>query len=136
MADAQAVLELVFDTSKLKTATSDIKSVTTETTKATSAITKMGTESISVGSKIGDIGKRFSGTITSIGTLSATTLNLKRSYEDLGDAQIKVDKTQLKMSKTQEAAKKAHDALNKLLNAGVKSGAAYEQAILDVQQAE
>jgi len=136
MADAQAVLSLVLDTSKLKTATSDIKSVATETTKATSAVTKMETSTKSLGSKLGNIGKTFSSSIASIGTLGATTLNLKRQYEDLGDAQIKVDKTQLKVSKTTEATKVAQDKLNLALKRYGAGSAQAVQASLDLKQAQ
>jgi hypothetical protein len=134
--DAKATLELVFDTAQLKTATGDIKAVGTETTKATTAVTKMGTASKSVGSKIGEVGKKFSTSVVSAGALAGTVLNLSRQYQDLSDSQIRVDKTQLKVSKTTEAAKKAHEALNKMLSEGITSGAAFEQAQLDVKQAE
>jgi hypothetical protein len=133
--DAKATLEIVFDTAQLKTAGTDIKNVGAETTKATTAVTKMGTESKTLGSKVAGVGKQFSGTIASAGALGGTILNLSRQYQDLSDSQIKVDKMQLKVSKTTEATKKAQDALNKMTSAGVKSGAAYEQALLDVKQA-
>jgi hypothetical protein len=134
--DATATLELVFDTSKLKTASSDIKSVATETTKATTAVTKMGTESKTLGSKVAGVGKQFSGTIASAGALGGTILNLSRQYQDLTDTQIGVDRAQLKVSKTTEATGKAQGILNGLIAKGVTSGAAYEKALLDVQQAE
>src|SRR6185503_17187126 len=56
--------------------------------------------------------------------------------QDLSDTQIRVDKTQLKVSKTAEVLRAAQGKLNALTAKGVKSGAEYAQAQLDVQQAQ
>lgn len=136
MADARSTLELIFDTAQLKTASGDIKAVGTETTKATSAVTKMGTESKSVASKIGEVGKKFSTSVVSAGALAGSVLNLSRQYQDLGDSQIRVDKTQLKVSKTAEAVNAAHTKLNATIKQFGQGSAQAVQAQLDLNQAE
>jgi hypothetical protein len=112
-----------------KTAGTNLKSVTTELDKGTKSAT-------SFGQKVKSFGSTFSSSIASIGTLGGTVLNLSRQYQDLGDSQISVDKAQLKVSKTTEATGTATKKLNDLVAKGVTSGAEYEQALLDVKQAQ
>ena len=114
--------EAVNTNNKLKTTASTVDQVSKSTT--------------SLGSKLANAGKQFSGTITNVAALGSTVVNLSRQYQDLTDSQIRVDRTQLKMSRTAEAVTKAQGALNALVSKGVQSGAAYEKALLDLQQAQ
>jgi hypothetical protein len=130
-------------TSDLKTIATDLKSIATES-KATGTGLKgvtteldKGTKSAGTfGQKMKSFGSTFSSSIASIGTLGGTVLNLSRQYQDLGDSQIRVDKSLLKVSRTTEATKTAQGKLNDLLKKGVTSGAEYEKALLDVKQAQ
>src|SRR6185369_14223167 len=90
----------------------------------------------SLGSKLASAGKQFSGTLTNVAALGSTVVNLSRQYQDLSDTQIRVDKTQLKVSKTAEVVRAAQAKLNVLVKKGVTTGAEYEQALLDVKQAQ
>ena len=130
-------------TSDLTKISTDLKSIATEAKNAggplntvSSTVDKVSKSSTSLGSKLANAGKQFAGTITSVAALGGSIVNLNRQYQDLGDTQIKVDRTQLKVSKTAEAVRVAQDKLNKLTSTGVKSGAAYEKALLDVKQAQ
>ena len=130
-------------TSDLSTIARDLKSVATEAKNTSTPLKGISTSldqstksATSFGSKIKSLGSNFSTSIASIGTLGGTVLNLSRQYQDLGDSQIAVDKAQLKVSKTTEATGAATDKLNGLVAKGVTSGAEYEKALLDVQQAQ
>lgn len=78
----------------------------------------------------------FGSLFTSIGTLTSSALLLKRGYEDLNDAQIVVDRTLLKLSKSNEALTKAQDKVTQLIKEGSKGSKEYEQALVDLQQAQ
>lgn len=143
MSDARTTLEVVLKATGFTEGSAAIKKLGDEATAAqgklkttTSTIDKVSQSSSSLGSKLKNAGSQFAGTITSVAALGSTVVNLSRQYSDLGDTQIKVDKTQLKVSKTAEVLRAAQGKLNTLVNSGVKSGAAYEQALLDVQQAQ
>jgi len=73
---------------------------------------------------------------TSFGAAMSSVVNLSRSYRDLEDTQIAVDRTALKISRTQEAQAKAQDKLNELINEGKTGTPEYEQALTDLTQAQ
>ena len=136
-------LEVILKTAGFTEGATAIKKVGDEATNTnnklkttTSTVDQVSKSTTSLGSKLANAGKQFSGTITNVAALGSTVVNLSRQYQDLSDTQIRVDRTQLKMSRTAEAFRTAQDKLNKLTKAGVTSGAAYEKALLDVQQAQ
>lgn len=136
-------LEVILKTTGFNEGATAIKKVGEEATATntklkttTSTVDQVSKSTTSLGSKLANAGKQFSGTITNVAALGSTVVNLSRQYQDLTDSQIRVDRTQLKMSRTAEAVTKAQGALNALVSKGVKSGAAYEKALLDVQQAQ
>jgi hypothetical protein len=137
----QATLKLV-GTSDLSTIAKDLKSVATESKNAATPLKGMSTSldqsaksATSFGSKMKSFGSTFSSSISQVGTLAGTVVNLSRQYQDLSDSQIRVDRSQLKVSKTTEAVGVAQGKLNALTAKGVKSGAEYDTALLNVKQA-
>ena len=111
-----------------------LKSAETEVTTLKTKLQDLEKGSTSLGTKLKDSATKFSTLGLGISTTMTSAIQLGRSYRDLEDAQIAVDRTSLKMSRTQEAANKAQGKLNELVGKGIKSGAEYEQALLDVQQ--
>jgi uncharacterized protein (UPF0212 family) len=105
-------------------------------TNVTAPLEQLDKTTTSLGGKIANFGKKFAGSVANAGALGGQIFNLSRQYQDLSDTQIRVDRTSLKMSKTAEAETKARNKLNALVAQGVTGGAAYEQAVTDVQQAE
>ena len=101
----------------------------------TNNMNKFSTTATTAGQKLKNFGSQFGSSIASIGTLGGTILNLSRQYQDLGDSQIAVDRAQLKVSKTTEAVGVAQGKLNALTAKGIRSGAEYNKALLDVNQA-
>jgi len=137
----QATLKLV-GTSDLSAIARDLKNIATEGKSAGPALASLNKSldqsaksATTFGQKIKSFGSTFSSSIASIGTLGGTVLNLSRQYQDLSDSQIRVDKTRLKLSKSTEAVGVAQGKLNELTKKGITSGAEYEKATLDVQQA-
>ena len=129
-------------TSDLKAISTDLKSVATSAQQAKTPLDGLNKSmdqgsktTASFGQKLKGFGSQFSSSISSIGTLGGTVLNLSRQYQDLGDSQIRVDRMQLKVSKTTEATGVAQGKLNALVAKGVTSGAEYDKALLDVKQA-
>ena len=127
------------DISKIST---DLKSVATESKNAATGLKSATTEldkgsktAQTFGQKLKSFGSNFGQLTASVAGLGGSVLNLSRQYADLGDSQIKVDQKQLKLSKSTEAVKTAQAKLQDLIRKGIKSGAAYEQAQLDVTQA-
>src|SRR5580765_3541734 len=136
-------LEVILKTAGFTEGATAIKKVGDEATNTnnklkttTSTVDQVSKSTTSLGSKLANAGKQFSGTITNVAALGSTVVNLSRQYSDLEDTQIRVDRTQLKVSKTAEAVRAAQEKLNKLAKAGVRGGAEYEKALLDVQQAQ
>jgi ribosomal protein L10 len=102
----------------------------------TTQLQQVDKSTTSVASKMKNFAGTFAGSITSVGALGGQVFNLSRQYQDLSDTQIRVDRTALKMSKTAEAERAARAKLQALIAKGVRSGKEYEQAVLDVKQAE
>lgn len=143
MSDARTTLEVVLKTTGFTEGATAIKKVGDEATTTnaklkttTSTVDQVSKSTTSLGSKLKNAGSQFSGTITSVAALGSTVVNLSRQYQDLSDAQIRVDRGQLKIDKTNRILATAHRALNKLVGAGVTSGAQYEKALNDVKIAQ
>jgi len=93
------------------------------------------TQVTTLGTKIKDTASKFAGFATGLAVTSAGVLQLAAGFRDYNDAQIAVERVQRKLSLATEAQGKATDKLNALTSKGVRSGKAYEQAQLDVSQA-
>ena len=93
------------------------------------------TQVTTLGTKIKDTASKFAGFATGLAVTSAGVLQLAAGFRDYNDAQIAVERVQRKLSLATEAQGKATDKLNALTSKGIKSGKAYEQAQLDVSQA-
>ncbi len=93
------------------------------------------TQAVGLGTKIKTTAGQFAGFATGLSATATGVLQLGAGFRDYNDAQIAVERQQRKLSLATEAQHKAQDKLDKLTKAGVKSGKAYEQAQLDVTQA-
>jgi len=111
------------------------KTAATNLKDATSQLDKTSKTTQTFGQRLKGFGSNFGTLSGSVSTLGGTLVNLNRQYQDLNDTQIRVDRTALKVSKTSEARATAEKKLQDLIAKGVTSGAEYEQAQLDVQQA-
>lgn len=95
-----------------------------------------GTTATTLGTKIKDTASKFAGFATGLGVTASGVLQLAAGFRDYNDAQIAVDRQTRKLSLAQEAVTKTTDKLNALTSKGVKSGKEYQQAQLDVTQAQ
>ena len=93
------------------------------------------TTATTLGSKIKGTASQFAGFATGLSATTSGVLSLAAGFRDYSDAQIAVDRQTRKVSLATEAQHKAVDKLNALTAKGIKSGKAYEQAQLDVSQA-
>ncbi len=89
------------------------------------------------------LGKGMKGSVASIGqvatafaTLSLSIVNAYRSYRDLGDAQLAVDRANLKVSKTQNAIRLLEKDIAKDRKEGAKGSLDYAIASNKIVQAE
>ncbi len=95
-----------------------------------------GIQAITLGTKIKDTTAKFAGFATGLAVTASGVLQLAAGFRDYNDAQIAVDRVTRKLSLATEAETKAKATLKKLTDQNIKSGKAYEQAQLDVSQAE
>jgi len=130
-------------TNKLKNFSNTLRGMDTSVTSSATGLGKVNTAMTGLDSRTSKLSMVMTGlkenfglVMTSVGATMSSVVNLSRAYNDLSDTQINVDRTALKMSRTQEAVTKAQDKLNQLTRDGLKGSAEYEQAVLDVQQAE
>jgi chromosome segregation ATPase len=105
-------------------------------TTLTTNLKTHATQLTGVGSKIKDTASKFAGFATGLSATASGVLQLGAGFRDYNDAQIAVERVTRKNSLAQEALHKAQDKLIALTNKGVKSGKEYEQAQLDVSQAQ
>lgn len=104
--------------------------VTTEKVKS------MATQANSLGTRIKDSASKFSGFATGLSATTSGVLQLASGFRDYNDASIAVERVTRKNSLAHEALTKAQDKLNALTSKGIKSGKDYQQAQLDVSQAQ
>jgi len=130
-------------TSNMQDITTSLRAIGTEAKTAggplnqlTKSMDQTSKSSQTFGQRLKSFGSNFGQLTASVGSLGGSLVGLTRQYQDLGDSQIRVDRVTLKLSKSQEAARSAHAKLNQLQAKGITSGAQYEQALLDVKQAE
>lgn len=108
----------------------------TNLNKTKDGLDKTGDAADKATAKTASLKTNFASLGAGVTTLSTSLVSLWQTYDSLGDAQLKVDAANLKLSKAQENVTKTTQALNELIAQGVTSGAAYEQAVLDVTQAK
>jgi hypothetical protein len=130
-------------TSNMQDISTSLRAIGTEAKTAggplnqlTKSMDQTSKSSQTFGQRLKSFGSNFGQLSASVGSLGGSLVGLTRQYQDLGDSQIRVDRVTLKLSKSQEAARAAHAKLNQLQAKGITSGAQYEQALLDVKQAE
>jgi hypothetical protein len=116
--------------------TSQTKLSSAENAKLQQQIFKTSGVTQSFGSKIKEAGSKFSTLSIGLSATATSALQLGAGFRDYNDAQIAVDRMSRRLSLGQEALGKAQTKLNDLTKKGVTSGKAYEQAQLDVTQAQ
>jgi hypothetical protein len=131
MANGQTTLQ-----ASIKKTTADTSKMSAENAKLQQQIFKTSGVTQSFGSKVKDAGSKFGGLAVGLSATATSALQLAAGFRDYGDAQIAVDRANRKLSLGQEALVKAQDKLNALQAKGVTSGKEYEQAQLDVKQAQ
>lgn len=97
--------------------------------------TNLSKSSTSLGSKIKDNAGRFAGFATGMATVATGTISLVRSFRDLEDNQIAVDKTTRKLSTSQEAVDKITKKLAADTTKYGKNSKEVKQDTLDLSQA-
>jgi len=124
--------------SNSKTFTASANSIKTQGNALANLNTNLAansTQFTTLGSKVKATASQFAGFATGLAVTASGALQLAAGFRDYNDAQIAVERVQRKLSLATEAQGKATDKLNALTSKGIKSGKAYEQAQLDVSQA-
>jgi len=114
----------------------NFKGTTGGLTQQNTLIGQMTQQHKSLGTQIKDTSARFSTLAIGISATASSALSLAAGFRDYNDAQIAVERVTRKLSLAHEALTKAQDKLNGLQAKGIKSGKDYQQAQLDVQQAQ
>jgi len=97
---------------------------------------QLATGSQTLGTRIKESTGKFAGFATGLSATTTSVLQLGAGFRDYSDSQIAVDRQTRKVSLAHEALTKAQDKLNALTAKGIKSGKEYQQAQLDVTQAQ
>lgn len=119
----------------LKTLDTATKSSATNIKAANDQLKQTDITSTSLSAKLKGLGSNFNTLAIGIGATATSVISLWRNYRDLEDTNIAVDRTTRKLSLAQEAQIKAQEKVNELIRAGKKGTPEYEQALLDLDQA-
>jgi len=131
-----AVAEVQFKAAGSQQVVSAFNSVGTAAQTSSTKVQQNATAMSSLGkgmkSSVAGIGQ----VTTAFATLSLSIVNTYRSYRDLGDAQLQVDRANLKVSKTQNAIRLLEKDIAKDRKAGAKGSLDYAIASNKIVQAE
>lgn len=133
--DDQATQKIDSYKTKLNQLNTTSTQVTTGQKTLGTNLNSVATQASTLGTRIKDNISKFAGFATGLSATTTGVLQLTAGFRDYGDAQIAVDRATRKLSLAQEAQNKAQDKLNGLTSKGIKSGKDFEQATLDLSQA-
>lgn len=108
----------------------------TNLNKTSKGIKDVKTSSSSAASSVRNFGSGMTTAAFGISTMATGIVGLQRSYRDLTDMQLGVDRAQLKVSKSTEALTKAKTKLKEVEKKNGKNSKEYAAAQLDVKQAQ
>jgi hypothetical protein len=112
MAEQEA--KVVFSESGSESVVGAFKNVGAEAGKASSSVGSAGSAIKEVGGGMKSAASNIAQTATAFATLAISVVNTWRSYRDLGDAQLAVDKANLRVTKTTQAVAAAQKLVNQI----------------------
>jgi hypothetical protein len=105
-------------------------------TKAASGFSKIQTAASTAATKVKAFATALPGVINGLSSVATSAVMLHRSYRDLVDTQIKVDRATRQLSLANEAEAKAQAKVNQLVAEGKQGTPEYAQALVDLEQAQ